>query len=248
MTLSVPGLSPLPASDRAGTVMKALADYIAQSGVKPGERLPTERELMQSLAVGRSTVREVIRQFQALGVVESRKGSGTYLLRGISGDTIHMPLSIDAGTLREGLLATLDIRRGLEAEAGALAALRRTQADLDIIEERLEAMEKVHLAEGTSGKYDLAFHLSVYDASHNPMFGQLLEQMREAFERFWTKPFDRPDFAGRSFPFHRTLFEAIAAQDSDRARQETLTILEIVEEDIREMSQDTAQTMHKVSK
>ncbi|MFI5408660.1 FadR/GntR family transcriptional regulator [Kaistia sp. UC242_56] len=248
MTLSVPGLSPLPASDRAGTVMKALADYIAQSNLKPGERLPTERELMQSLAVGRSTVREVIRQFQALGVVESRKGSGTYLLRGISSDTIHMPLSIDAGTLREGLLATLDIRRGLEAEAGALAALRRTQADLDIIEEKLEAMEKVHLAEGTSGKYDLAFHLSVYDASHNPMFGQLLEQMREAFERFWTKPFDRPDFAGRSFPFHRTLFEAIAAQDADRARRDTLTILEIVEEDIREMSQDTAQTMHKVSK
>lgn len=248
MTLSVPGLSPLPASDRAGTVMKALADYIAHSGLKPGERLPTERELMQSLAVGRSTVREVIRQFQALGIMETRKGSGTYLLRGISSDTIHMPLSIDAGTLREGLLATLDIRRGLEAEAGALAALRRTQADLDIIEQRLEAMEKVHLAEGTSGKYDLAFHLSVYDASHNPMFGQLLEQMREAFERFWTKPFDRPDFAGRSFPYHRTLFEAIAAKDADRARQETLTILEIVEEDIREMSQDTAQTMHKVSK
>lgn len=247
MTLSVPGLSPLPPSDRASTVMKALADYIAQSGLKPGERLPTERELMQSLAVGRSTVREVIRQFQALGVMESRKGSGTYLLRGISLDTIHMPLSIDAGTLREGLLATLDIRRGLEAEAGALAALRRTQADLDIIEEKLEAMEKVHLAEGTSGKYDLAFHLSVYDASHNPMFGQLLEQMREAFERFWTKPFDRPDFAGRSFPFHRTLFEAIAARDPERARIETLTILEIVEEDIREMSQDTAPTTHKVS-
>ncbi|MBN9024047.1 MULTISPECIES: FadR/GntR family transcriptional regulator [Kaistia] len=248
MTLSVPGLSPLPASDRAKTVMTALADYIAQSGLRPGERLPTERELMQSLAVGRSTVREVIRQFQALGVMESRKGSGTYLLRGISSDTIHMPLSIDAGTLREGLLSTLDIRRGLEAEAGALAALRRSKADLEIIEDRLVAMEKVHLAEGTSGKYDLAFHLSVYDASHNPMFGQLLEQMREAFERFWSKPFDRPDFAGRSFPYHRTLFEAIAAQDAERARRETLTILEIVEEDIREMSQDTAPQSDKVQK
>ena len=248
MTLSVPGLSPLPASDRAGTVLKALADYISQSGLKPGERLPTERELMQSLAVGRSTVREVIRQFQALGVVESRKGSGTYLLRGVSADTIHMPLSFDAGTLREGLLATLDIRRGLETEAGALAAVRRSSADLEIIEQKLLEMEEVHLAEGTSGKYDLAFHLSVYDASHNPMFGQLLEQMREAFERFWTKPFDRPDFAGRSFPYHRTLFEAIAAQDAERARRETLTILGIVEEDIREMSQDASPHSDKVPK
>jgi GntR family transcriptional repressor for pyruvate dehydrogenase complex len=240
MKSAFPGLTPLPASDRAATVMKALADFIAQSGVKPGERLPTERELMQALAVGRSTVREVIRQLQALGVVESRKGSGTYLLRGVSPDTIHLPLSIDAGTLREGLLATLDIRRGLEAEAGALAAIRRTSADLAIIEERLIELERVHRAEGTSGESDLAFHLAVYDASHNPMFGQLLEQMRGTFEGFWSKPFNRSDFANRSHPLHRKLFEAIAAQDPGRARHETLAILAIVEEDIREMSQDIA--------
>jgi DNA-binding FadR family transcriptional regulator len=60
--------------------------------------------------------------------------------------------------------------------------------------------------------------------------------MREAFERFWEKPFDRPDFARRSFPFHRTLFNAIAAQDPEAARGETLKILAIVEEDIKEMS------------
>jgi DNA-binding FadR family transcriptional regulator len=61
--------------------------------------------------------------------------------------------------------------------------------------------------------------------------------MREAFERFWEKPFDRPDFARRSFPYHRTLFDAIASQDPDSAREETLKILAVVEEDIKEMSQ-----------
>jgi DNA-binding FadR family transcriptional regulator len=60
--------------------------------------------------------------------------------------------------------------------------------------------------------------------------------MRGAFERFGDRPFDRPDFARRSFPFHRTLFNAIAAQDIDAARRETLKILDVVEEDIKEMS------------
>jgi DNA-binding FadR family transcriptional regulator len=60
--------------------------------------------------------------------------------------------------------------------------------------------------------------------------------MRETFEQFWSSPFERADFARRSFPFHRTLFDAIAAGDPESARVETLKILEIVEEDIKEMS------------
>ncbi len=147
---------------------------------------------MQALGVGRSTIREAARQLQALGVVETRKGSGSYLLRPISAATIHMPLSITATGLREALLQTLDIRRGLEAEASALAAIRHTADDLARMSERLVEMERVHRLNGTAGPEDLLFHLSIYDAAQNPLFRQLLEQMREAFERFFTKPFDRP--------------------------------------------------------
>ncbi|MBP2239229.1 DNA-binding FadR family transcriptional regulator [Sinorhizobium kostiense] len=229
-------LLPLPTIDRVQQVIDALADYIERSGLKPGDRLPAERELMAALMVGRSTVREVLSHFQALGVVESRKGSGTYLLRAITGATIHMPLTLDTQHLRDALLQTLEVRRGIEVEAGILAARRRTDSDLVNIQAKLDEMERVHLAKGTSGPEDLAFHLAIYDATHNPLFRQLLEQMREAFERFWEKPFNRPDFARRSFPYHRTLFNAIAAQDPDAARQETLNILAIVEEDIMEMS------------
>lgn len=229
-------LSPLPAQDRARTVLKALADYIDRSGLKPGDRLPAERELMAALAVGRSTIREVIRQFQALGVMESRKGSGTYLLRSITAATVHVPLSFETGHLRDALLQTLDVRRGLEGEASALAAMRYTAEDIAAIEAKLDEMERVHLEKGTAGREDLAFHLAIYDATHNSLFPQLLEQMREAFERFFEKPFDRPDFARRSFPLHRELFEAIAARDPVTARDKTLAILAIVEEDIKDMS------------
>jgi len=229
-------LQPLPPLDRARQVTVALAHYIADVQLKTGDRLPAERELMGTLAVGRSTIREAIRHFQALGVIETRKGSGTYLLRPISPDTVHMPLSLDTTQLRDVLLQTLQVRRGIECEAGMVAAQMRTADDLAFIEDKLVKMETVHLEKGSSGPEDLAFHLAVYDATHNPLFRQLLEQMRESFEHFWASPFDRKDFARRSFPFHRTLFDAIAARNPERARRETLKILAVVEEDIKEMS------------
>jgi GntR family transcriptional regulator, transcriptional repressor for pyruvate dehydrogenase complex len=221
-------MQPIPPSDRVRQVEAALSDYVERAGLKAGDRLPAERELMAALGVGRSTIREVIRKFQALGVIDSRKGSGNYLLKPISAATVHMPISIDAESLRDALLMTLEVRRGIEVEASMAAARRRTPEDIATMEARLDEMERVHLAEGTSGKADLAFHLSIYDATHNTLFKQLLEQMREGF--------DRPDFAGRSFPFHRTLFNAIAAGDAAGAREETLKILAVVEEDIKDMS------------
>lgn len=231
-----PPIAPLPPQDRVAQVTSALSDYIDRASLKMGDRLPAERELMAALAVGRSTIREVIRHFQALGVMETRKGSGTYLLKPVTTATIHMPLSLETVNLRDILLQTLEVRRGIEVEASMVAARRRTAEDVAIIEIKLNEMERVHLEKGSSGRQDLAFHLAIYDATHNPLFRQLLEQMREAFEQFWDQPFDRPDFARRSFPFHRTLFNAIAAQDTEAARRETLKILDIVEEDIKEMS------------
>jgi GntR family transcriptional regulator, transcriptional repressor for pyruvate dehydrogenase complex len=229
-------LTPLPSIDRTQQVIDALSDFIETSKLQSGDRLPTERELMTALSVGRSTIREVITHFQALGVMETRKGSGTYLLKPVSKTTIHMPLSLETPYLRDALLKTLEVRRGIECEAGMVAARRRTAEDIAIIEQKLDVMERVHIAEGASGPEDLAFHLAVYDATHNPLFKQLLEQMRGTFERFWTHPFDRQDFARRSFPFHRTLFNAIVAEDPETARAETLKILDVVEEDIKEMS------------
>lgn len=228
-------LSPPPAG-RATAVMLAVSDYIGRSKLKPGEKLPTERELTEALAVGRSTVREVIRQLQTLGVVETRKGSGSYLKRSHSADTIHLPLTLEAGKLRDTLLQTLEIRRGLEVEASALAAKRRTDRDLAIIEAKLDEMERVHLTKGNASPEDLAFHMAIYDATHNPLFRQLLGQMNEGFERFWNKPFDRPDFASRSVPLHRQLFNAIRDGDPKRAASRTLAILAIVEGDILSMS------------
>lgn len=230
-----PGLSALPTLGRARQVADALSRYIDEGGLKTGDRLPAERELMAALGIGRSSVREAVSELRALGVLETRVGSGTYIQKPVSARTVHLPLSIDALDLADGLMLTLEVRRGVEIEASAAAARRRTPEDIARMEAALDEMERVHRREGTSGAADLAFHLTIYDASGNPLFRQVLEQLRGHFERFWDQPFDRPDFAGRSFPFHRQLFEAIRDGDAAAAAAHTRAILDIVEEDIRDM-------------
>ena len=235
MSGATPRIAPLPTADRAAEVERAILNYVADAGFAPGDRLPTERQFMQALSVGRSTIREALRKLQSSGVLETRQGSGTYLLRKASPNAVHVPLLIDVPDLKNGLLRTLDIRRALEVEAGALAAQRRSAGDVALIEARLLEMERVHLAMGSANSEDLEFHLAIYAAAQNPMFSQLLEQMREAFQRFWRRPFDRPDFAARSFPLHRLLFDAVRDRKPDDARRLTLQILAIVEEDIWDM-------------
>lgn len=233
--VSATDLSALPPLGRSRQIIDALAHYIEKRNLQPGERLPPERVLTAALKVGRSSLREAVSQLSALGIVEARIGSGTYLLRRISADTIYMPLSLSADGLAETLLMTLEVRRGIEIEASIAAARRRTDEDIARMEKALDEMERTHLSEGESGKTDFAFHMSIYDAAHNPLFPQLLEQMRDLLERFWARPFDRPDFAARSFPYHRTLFDAICAGNTTAAAEETRKILDIVEEDIRNM-------------
>ncbi|WMS41638.1 FCD domain-containing protein [Acuticoccus sp. MNP-M23] len=219
--------------ERDGSIT-ALRDFLAASDLAVGAQLPGERRLMAELSVGRSSLREAIGRLAAVGVLEVRHGSGTYLRRPITQHTLVMPLAIEAE--RDDFLRLVEVRRGLEAEAAALASERASASTIAGIEDKLTTMEAAFHAQGTAGPEDLAFHLSIYAASGNPLFGQFLELMRGALDELFAKPFNREDFARRSFPMHRTLFEAIARRDADDARRQTHLILDIVREDLIEMA------------
>lgn len=99
-----PRIAPLPPIGRARQVADALSSFIDEARLGPGDRLPTERALMAALGIGRSSVREAVSQLQALGVLETRIGSGTYVCKPVSARTVHLPLSIDAHGLADGLI------------------------------------------------------------------------------------------------------------------------------------------------
>lgn len=213
-------------------VLEMLTKFIMQSKIEVGERLPAERTLAEQLKVSRSSVREALRHWEVLNIVEKRKGSGTYLQTEVSLEDTHVSLNIR--NTPEDMLLTMEIRRCLETQAAAIAATRASDQEIDFIENRLNRMERVHLEEGNAPAEDWDFHASIYQATQNPMFQQIIEGMFDAFHSFFEQP-NEMGFASRSFRLHRHLFEAIAARNPDMAAKVTHEILDITEEDIKKL-------------
>lgn len=118
-------------------VVGQIHDLIRDGTLKPGDRLPPERELAEQFEVSRSSIREAMRALELQGLVASRPGSGTF----VSTDSLESLVAIIASSLggaREYLDYTFEVRRLLEPQIAALAAERATEADINRIAEALE--------------------------------------------------------------------------------------------------------------
>lgn len=180
-----------------------------------GHRLPGETTLAAQLGVGRSTVREAIRQLAGRGVLESRQGSGVFV--------ISVDATEDWATLlrRAGIVAIIETRLAIETEAAALAADRRTPADLRALRRALDrraALLDVGVEDHVDA--DTAFHRAVVTSAHNEvlteLFDGLVPRLRPAMidlVRFAPAPSAAADHAS-----HEDLVEAIRAGRPETAR------------------------------
>ena len=109
-------------------VAEQLSAEIRSGRLAPGAKLPPEARLAEQFAVSRTVVREAVSQLKSLALVESRQGSGVY----VSASLPFAPLNFDArhAQSRDAVVQMVEVRRALEAEVAALAAQRRTSADL----------------------------------------------------------------------------------------------------------------------
>lgn len=154
----------MAATDRA---LAGLRQMIASGTLGPGEKFPPEPELCQRLGVSRSSLREAVRSLAALGVIESRHGSGTYVSALDPAEIIsRFSLSVELIPL-EGVLQLLEIRRVLESHASASAAARQDpglEGRLEEILERLEASTEAAEIQAL----DAQFHGIICTAGGNP--------------------------------------------------------------------------------
>src|SRR5215207_2575625 len=169
-------LGSLPTGSAVSAVATRLLDYFTSGAVEPGTRLPPERQLAASLAVGRSAVREALAALEILGIVDVRPGSGTYL-RGAASELLPQ-------TLRWGLLIgerntseLLELRSGLEIYVARLAATRATASDLAAIAARVEEMRATVGDLKAFAHADLEFHHSLSTAAGNKV---LIDQLHVA--------------------------------------------------------------------
>ncbi len=179
-----------------------------------GQRLPSESQLAAELGVGRSTVREAVRALISNGLLESRQGAGTFVRarEPRSGD-------LSARLRRAGVLEVYEARHGLELVAGRLAAVRRTDRDLSLLETALARRRRARSAGRVQAfvDADLDFHRGVVAAAHNPvlvdLFDAFLDVLRGALLDLAGDPVLRQD----THPEHAALADAIRRGDQDAA-------------------------------
>jgi GntR family transcriptional regulator, transcriptional repressor for pyruvate dehydrogenase complex len=224
-------LEPLETRTRGVAVLDALADMIERAGLTIGDRLPPEVSLAAALGVGRSTIREALNRWEGLGIIKRRRGDGTYLSARVQTSRGLVPTMVRLEG--EALLRLIEVRRALENDVVRKATLNATQAQRAEISRLCDILLVEVSARRPWRKADHAFHGAIYDASGNPMFGQILQRLDHALERSQESPFGRDEFGLDSFPPHRDLADGIVAADPGRALGAINRILDIVENDVR---------------
>ena len=196
-------------------IVTALVEMIEAEKLGIGDRLPPEIELAKRFGVARSSIREVMSAWVRMGMVTRNKGAGTVLATEIAGRPIHMPLNLSLEV--QSLSRMMEVRTPLEIEAARLAATAAdTRARDAIMRSMLEQMD-VYETGGDWRPADGAFHAEIHAATGNPLFGQIISTLQNAFVALYSAPFGEPQLGHATIPAHRDVAEAIVAGDGAKA-------------------------------
>lgn len=201
-----------------------LVAHIEESGLLPGQRLPTERDLARRLGVSRASVAQALVALEVQGVVSVRQGDGIYLVRRVDRRESVQELV----KRRQQLPDILEAREAIEVKITALAAERRTEADLSAIEAALDLMEQ-EVAAGEHGfDGDMAFHSAVTTAAHNDVLAGLMELLATAIAETRRESLSQPGRPPKSLAGHRAIAEAIRVGDPKAATRAARKHIQLV--------------------
>ncbi|TDD51990.1 FadR/GntR family transcriptional regulator [Saccharopolyspora elongata] len=191
-------------------VIAALNEQLSGGAWAPGERIPTELELVAELGVSRTVVREAVRALVHLGRLESRQGAGTFVVS--TADPAPMLRQLRLAGVRD----VFEVQLAYDVQAARLAAMRRDDTDIQRLRELLDLRDRADSPE-TFAAADVDFHAAVVAAARNPvlseMYRYLSERLQESLETV------RADAAlSEGGPVtHRALLEAIVDGDPEAA-------------------------------
>jgi len=201
-------------------VLAHLRSAIERGVYAIGEKLPSEAALSREFEVSRSVIREALRGLQALGMTESKTGKGTFVTAtGPADNPTFGPYS--ARDL-------IEVRRHVEIPVAGYAAVRRSQDDLDLLTHLLDRMD----AETDNTAWvalDSLFHITIAQASGNPVFGKVIEEIRDALARQSAFLNQLGDRRRQSNIEHRAIVRAIESRVESAAVAAMAAHLEHVE-------------------
>lgn len=214
-------------------IVGQIKELITKGELGPGQKIPSERDLATMLGVSRPSVREAIMVLEAMGLVESRQGGGTFV-RSLGQETITDPLSrLVEGDPRLQKSLT-EVRMGLETWSAYLAASRATDDEIAEMKSLYATMEAQAASGGWDPDVDARLHYSITAATHNTLQLHILESIRAVFQSTihdaLIEFYRREGYVDLLLRHHRQIVEAIADRDPEGARTAMIEHLRFVEE------------------
>lgn len=222
--MNSPDATPEKRKNRSLTseLVEQLSAEIHKGSLISGQKLPTEAAIMERFGVSRTVVREAISKLQASGLVETRHGIGTFVLP----PTDSPPFRVNPSQLStlHDVIALLELRISIETEAAALAAVRRTEGNLRVMQDAMAAFASAIEAGRDAIAADFQFHHEIARATQNHHFADMMNSLGAQSiprARLETSPAIGPTrlaYLRRVHQEHENILNAIASQDAESAR------------------------------
>lgn len=217
MSVESPYLAPINRTTIVDEIVNRLTNLILDSGLKPGDKLPSERELMDRLSVGRSSLREAIKTLSAIGAIEVSVREGMFVGRGGS-SILAKPLFWNLLLGQRSTEEVIEARRMVEVSLAGLAAERGSKEEIAEIAAELEMMRaNLNDPDGYS-PHDLGFHLAVARAAHNRVLYQVLDTLRCVVHAWIGKNIFDSQGKPQMFNEHIPILDAIENREPALAR------------------------------
>ncbi len=216
-------LEPIEQSTVTEIVAQRLISLLSQGILKPGDKLPPERELAQQLSVGRTTIREALKLLTLSGLLEAKRGDGTYVRQEFTSflsQQIEWPVLLSV----QEVDMIVEVREGLEAKAARLAAERATQEEIEqigalqeLLRQELLEIEGRDIQRETD--LDLQLHQAVATASHNELLAHLMLSLQNILRQYIALSNQMTDRVETTVAEHQAVYDAIVARDPDAAER-----------------------------
>lgn len=230
---------PIHAEKLSSAVVRQIEQLILRGILRPGDRLPSERELSDRLAVSRPSLRDAIADLSARGLLDSRPGSGVFVAE-VLGSAFSDALINLFSQHEESVFDYLAFRRDMEGLAAERAAKLGSVTDLKVIAAILAKMETAHAkrAAAEEAALDASFHMAIIEASHNVIMLHMMRSMYDLLKQgvFYNRQMMFRDRSTRVVLLdqHRAINDALQSRDPAAARAAVNLHLDFVEQALAE--------------
>jgi GntR family transcriptional repressor for pyruvate dehydrogenase complex len=217
-------LIPVETRRASEAIYDQIKGMIIHGELKPGDRLPSERSMMEMMHRSRPPVREALRMLEGSGFIRTIPGSGGAVVKELTSETVEEPLENMISLKQISHQELVEYRQLNEVAFVGWAAERRTEADLSAIRECIQSSEKVLDDLDAFIELDIKFHELLATACHNGIVSIVnhvlsnivLDVLRTSFQKY-SQDYNR-SMCTEILKMHTQIYEAIAAQDSQKAR------------------------------